>query len=99
MSSTAAARCATTGRLIGNVRRGPTATKRAQSILPAESLWRQQVAAHWFRQLREAYDLFICQRHLFIMRARVGGETFVTRKVSRAVSRLARATDKLYLEP
>src|SRR5271166_3432777 len=58
-----------------------------------------KVAAHWFSvNYREAYDLFICNGILFNHESPRRGETFVTRKVTRAVGRIVEGLQaKLYL--
>src|SRR5256884_1640184 len=58
-----------------------------------------KLAAHWFSiNYREAYDLFICNGILFNHESPRRGETFVTRKVTRAVGRITQGLqDKLYL--
>jgi GDPmannose 4,6-dehydratase len=58
-----------------------------------------KVAAHWFAvNYREAYDLFICNGILFNHESPRRGETFVSRKVTRAVGRISQGLqDKLYL--
>jgi GDPmannose 4,6-dehydratase len=58
-----------------------------------------KVAAHWFAvNYREAYGLFVCNGILFNHESPRRGETFVTRKVTRAVGRIAQGLqDKLYL--
>ena len=58
-----------------------------------------KVAAHWFAvNYREAYDLFTCNGILFNHESPRRGETFVTRKVTRAVGRISQGLqDKLYL--
>jgi GDPmannose 4,6-dehydratase len=58
-----------------------------------------KVAAHWFAvNYREAYSLFICNGILFNHESPRRGETFVTRKVTRAVGRISQGLqDKLYL--
>jgi GDPmannose 4,6-dehydratase len=58
-----------------------------------------KVAAHWFAiNYREAYGLFICNGILFNHESPRRGETFVTRKVTRAVGRITEGLqDKLYL--
>jgi GDPmannose 4,6-dehydratase len=49
-----------------------------------------KVAAHWYGvNYREAYDLFLCNGILFNHESPRRGETFVTRKVTRAVGRIA----------
>ena len=58
-----------------------------------------KVAAHWYAvNYREAYGLFICNGILFNHESPRRGETFVTRKVTRAVGRINEGLqDKLYL--
>ena len=58
-----------------------------------------KVAAHWFTvNYREAYDLFLCNGILFNHESPRRGETFVTRKITRAVGRIATGLqEKLYL--
>jgi GDPmannose 4,6-dehydratase len=58
-----------------------------------------KVAAHWFAvNYREAYGLFICNGILFNHESPLRGETFVTRKVTRAVGRIKEGLqDKLFL--
>jgi GDPmannose 4,6-dehydratase len=58
-----------------------------------------KVAAHWYSvNYREAYNLFICNGILFNHESPQRGETFVTRKVTRAVGRIKEGLqDKLFL--
>src|SRR5271166_3995172 len=58
-----------------------------------------KVAAHWFAvNYREAYGLFICNGILFNHESPRRGETFVTRKVTRAVGRIKEGLQqKLFL--
>jgi GDPmannose 4,6-dehydratase len=58
-----------------------------------------KVASHWFAvNYREAYNLFICNGILFNHESPRRGETFVTRKITRAVGRIKAGTQsKLYL--
>jgi GDPmannose 4,6-dehydratase len=58
-----------------------------------------KVAAHWYtRNYREAYGLFACNGILFNHESPRRGETFVTRKITRAVGRIALGLqDSLYL--
>jgi GDPmannose 4,6-dehydratase len=58
-----------------------------------------KAAAHWFAvNYREAHGLFICNGILFNHESPRRGETFVTRKVTRAVGRISQGLqDKLYL--
>lgn len=58
-----------------------------------------KVAAHWYAvNYREAYDLFVCNGILFNHESPRRGETYVTRKITRAVGRIKLGLqDKLYL--
>lgn len=58
-----------------------------------------KVAAHWYAlNYREAYQLFISNGILFNHESPRRGETFVTRKITRAVGRIKRGLQKkLYL--
>jgi GDPmannose 4,6-dehydratase len=58
-----------------------------------------KVAAHWYAvNYREAYGLFIANGILFNHESPRRGETFVTRKITRAVGRIAEGLqDKLFL--
>jgi len=58
-----------------------------------------KAAAHWYAvNYREAYGLFICNGILFNHESPRRGETFVTRKVTRAVGRIKEGLqEKLYL--
>jgi GDPmannose 4,6-dehydratase len=58
-----------------------------------------KVAAHWFAvNYRESYGLFICNGILFNHESPRRGETFVTRKVTRAVGRIKLGLqDKLWM--
>jgi GDPmannose 4,6-dehydratase len=58
-----------------------------------------KLAAHWLAvNYREAYGMFICNGILFNHESPLRGETFVTRKVTRAVGRIKLGLqDKLYL--
>jgi GDPmannose 4,6-dehydratase len=58
-----------------------------------------KVAAHWYAlNYREAYGLFICNGILFNHESPRRGETFVTRKITRAVGRIRYGLQsKLYL--
>jgi len=49
-----------------------------------------KVAAHWYAvNYREAYGLFVCNGILFNHESPRRGETFVTRKITRALTRIA----------
>jgi GDPmannose 4,6-dehydratase len=58
-----------------------------------------KVAAHWFaKNYREAYQLFIVNGILFNHESPRRGETFVTRKITRALTRIKLGLqEKLYL--
>jgi GDPmannose 4,6-dehydratase len=58
-----------------------------------------KVAAHWFSiNYREAFDLFVCNGILFNHESPRRGETFVTRKITRGLTRIKLGLqDKLYL--
>ncbi|HXP29625.1 MAG TPA: GDP-mannose 4,6-dehydratase [Stellaceae bacterium] len=58
-----------------------------------------KLAAHWYAvNYREAYRLFICNGILFNHESPRRGETFVSRKVTRAVGRISEGLqDKLFL--
>jgi GDPmannose 4,6-dehydratase len=58
-----------------------------------------KVAAHWYGiNYREAYGLFVCNGILFNHESPRRGETFVTRKITRAAGRIKEGLqDKLYL--
>src|SRR5262245_9850780 len=54
-----------------------------------------KVAAHWFTvNYREAYNLFACNGILFNHESPRRGETFVTRKITRAVGRIKAGLQK-----
>jgi GDPmannose 4,6-dehydratase len=58
-----------------------------------------KVAAHWYAlNYREAYGMFICNGILFNHESPRRGETFVTRKITRAVGRIKHGLqEKLFL--
>lgn len=58
-----------------------------------------KVAGHWYaRNYRESYGMFICNGILFNHESPRRGETFVTRKITRALGRIqVGLQDKLYL--
>jgi GDPmannose 4,6-dehydratase len=58
-----------------------------------------KVAAHWYAvNYREAYELFVCNGILFNHESPKRGETFVTRKITRAIGRIKYGLqNKLYL--
>ena len=58
-----------------------------------------KVAAHWYCvNYREAYGMFVCNGILFNHESPVRGETFVTRKITRALARIkVGLQEKLFL--
>ncbi len=77
----------------------PSPQSESTSFYPRSPYGVSKVAAHWFAvNYREAYGLFICNGILFNHESPRRGETFVTRKVTRAVGRISQGLqDKLYL--
>jgi GDPmannose 4,6-dehydratase len=71
----------------------------ASTFHPRSPYGVSKVAAHWYAvNYREAYGLFICNGILFNHESPRRGETFVTRKVTRAAARIRHGLqDKLYL--
>lgn len=54
-----------------------------------------KVAAHWYAvNAREAYGLFVCNGILFNHESERRGETFVTRKITRAATRIREGLQK-----
>ena len=52
--------------------------------------------AYWITvNYREAYNIFACNGILFNHESPVRGETFVTRKITRAVSKIANGYDEV----
>jgi len=67
----------------------------ATSFYPRSPYAVSKVAGHWYAvNYREAYGLFICNGILFNHESERRGETFVTRKITRALGRI-----KLGLQP
>jgi GDPmannose 4,6-dehydratase len=61
----------------------------ATAFYPRSPYAVSKVAAHWYSvNFREAYNLFICNGILFNHESERRGETFVTRKITRALSRI-----------
>jgi GDPmannose 4,6-dehydratase len=71
----------------------------ATAFYPRSPYAASKVAAHWYGvNYREAYNLFICNGILFNHESPRRGETFVTRKITRAVGRIKHGLQtKLYL--
>lgn len=68
-------------------------------FVPRSPYAASKVAAHWYAvNYREAYGLFICNGLLFNHESPRRGETFVTRKITRAAGRIKEGLqEKLYL--
>jgi GDPmannose 4,6-dehydratase len=61
----------------------------ATSFYPRSPYAASKVAAHWYAvNYREAYGLYICNGILFNHESPRRGETFVTRKITRALARI-----------
>ncbi len=77
----------------------PAPQSEASPFRPRSPYAVSKVAAHWYaRNYREAYGMFIANGILFNHESPRRGETFVTRKISRAVGRIKLGLqDHLYL--
>jgi GDPmannose 4,6-dehydratase len=77
----------------------PAPQSEATPFYPRSPYAVSKVAAHWYAvNYREAYGLFICNGILFNHESPRRGETFVTRKITRAVGRIRLGMqDTLYL--
>ncbi len=79
---------ASTSELYGMVQEVPQTEK--TPFYPRSPYAVAKMYAYWITvNYREAYDMFACNGILFNHESPVRGETFVTRKVTRAVSRIA----------
>ncbi len=88
---------ASTSELYGKAQEIPQSEK--TPFYPRSPYGVAKLYAHWITiNYREAYDIFACNGILFNHESPVRGETFVTRKITRAASRIALGLqDKLYL--
>ena len=88
---------ASTSELFGKVQEVPQ--KETTPFYPRSPYAVAKMYAYWITvNYREAYDMFACNGILFNHESPVRGETFVTRKITRAVSKIAlNLQDKLYL--
>ena len=77
----------------------PAPQSEATPFYPRSPYAVSKVAAHWYCvNYREAYGLFICNGILFNHESPRRGETFVTRKITRAVGRIREGLqEKVYL--
>jgi len=88
---------ASTSELYGKVVETPQ--KETTPFYPRSPYAVAKLYAYWITvNYREAYDLYACNGILFNHESPIRGETFVTRKITRAVSRIALGLqDTLYL--
>ena len=88
---------ASTSELFGKVQETPQSEK--TPFYPRSPYAVAKMYAYWITvNYREAYDMFACNGILFNHESPVRGETFVTRKITRAASKIALGLqDKLYL--
>jgi GDPmannose 4,6-dehydratase len=88
---------ASTSELYGLVREIPQ--KETTPFYPRSPYGVAKLYAYWITvNYREAYNMFACNGILFNHESPLRGETFVSRKITRAVAQLALGlTDKLYM--
>lgn len=88
---------ASTSELYGLVQEVPQSEK--TPFYPRSPYAVAKLYAYWIAvNYREAYDMFACNGILFNHESPLRGETFVTRKITRAVAKMALGLqDKLYL--
>jgi GDPmannose 4,6-dehydratase len=88
---------ASTSELYGKVQETPQSE--TTPFYPRSPYAVAKIYAYWITvNYREAYDMFACNGILFNHESPVRGETFVTRKITRAASKIAlNLQDKLYL--
>ena len=74
-------------------------TNRGNSVLPKKSLRGAKLYAYWISvNYREAYGIYACNGILFNHESPRRGETFVTRKITRGLSRISVGLEEcLYL--
>ena len=88
---------ASTSEMFGQVQETPQ--RETTPFYPRSPYGAAKVYAHWITvNYREAYGLFACSGILFNHESPVRGETFVTRKVTRGLARIATGLERcLYL--
>src|SRR5210317_1348079 len=88
---------ASTSELYGQVQETPQ--KETTPFYPRSPYAAAKLYAYWITvNYREAYDMYACNGILFNHESPIRGETFVTRKITRALARIKLGTqDKLYL--
>jgi GDPmannose 4,6-dehydratase len=78
---------ASTSEMFGSVRESPQ--RETTPFYPRSPYGAAKVYAHWITvNYREAYKLFACSGILFNHESPIRGETFVTRKITRALARI-----------
>ena len=88
---------ASTSEMFGKVQEVPQTEN--TPFYPRSPYGAAKVYAHWITvNYREAYDMFACSGILFNHESPIRGETFVTRKITRALARIKLGLqDQLYL--
>ena len=88
---------ASTSELYGHVQEVPQ--RESTPFYPRSPYGVAKLYAYWIKvNYREAYNMFACNGILFNHESPVRGETFVTRKITRAAARIAAGLDdKLFL--
>lgn len=88
---------ASTSELYGKVQETPQ--KETTPFYPRSPYAAAKIYAYWITvNYREAYDMFACNGILFNHESPIRGETFVTRKITRAIARIQLGLqDKLFL--
>jgi GDPmannose 4,6-dehydratase len=88
---------ASTSEMFGKVQETPQSE--TTPFYPRSPYGAAKVYAYWITvNYREAYDMFACNGILFNHESPIRGETFVTRKITRAVARIKLGLqEKLYL--
>ena len=88
---------ASTSELFGKVREIPQTEN--TPFYPRSPYGAAKLYAYWITvNYREAYDMFACNGILFNHESPIRGETFVTRKITRAVARISMGLkDRIYL--
>ena len=88
---------ASTSEMFGKVQETPQ--KETTPFYPRSPYGAAKVYSYWICvNYRESYDMFCCNGILFNHESPIRGETFVTRKITRAVARISLGLqDKLYL--
>jgi len=84
---------ASTSEMFGDVREVPQ--RETTPFYPRSPYGAAKVYAHWITvNYREAYGLFACSGILFNHESPIRGETFVTRKITRGLARIAMGLEK-----